>query len=188
MRGTSRAIVNADHFNVSRNMNRALLPFLALVASLSTHLALAEQPPTVPLRFDGVYQAHLGGGSQSLYLRFYPDNYVVAMSYAGPPEDVAEFINRSHFTLPQGKYQLAGSRVTFTTKAARGEIDYAGTIESSGITFHIHSRITDFASDEHFVFHKELFPDSVIPPKTANQHLSTTAQAKSGDGETGGER
>jgi hypothetical protein len=169
-------------------MNRALLPFLALVASLSTHLALAEQPPTVPLRFDGVYQAHLGGGSQSLYLRFYPDNYVVAMSYAGPPEDVAEFINRSHFTLPQGKYQLAGSRVTFTTKAARGEIDYAGTIESSGITFHIHSRITDFASDEHFVFHKELFPDSVIPPKTANQHLSTTAQAKSGDGETGGER
>jgi hypothetical protein len=163
-------------------MNRAFLPlFVALVASLSTHLALAEQPTAFALRFDEVYQAHPGGGSQSLYLRFYPDNYVVAMSYAGPPEDVTEFINRSHFTLPQGKYKLAGSKVTFTTKAARGEIDYAGTIENGGITFHIHSRITDFASDEHFVFHKEPFPESVIPPKTANQLPDPTSPSVTAD-------
>jgi hypothetical protein len=155
-------------------MNRAFLLFAAFLALLTTDVAFAHQQIGFMLHFDGVYQAKPGGVSQSLYLRFYPDNYVVAMSYAGPPEDVTEFIDRSHFTLPQGKYQFTGLKMTFTTKTDRGEIDYVGTMEDRGITFHIHSRITGFTSDEHFDFHEESFPESVIPSKPANQSSEPT--------------
>jgi hypothetical protein len=110
-----------------------------------------------------------------LYLRFYPDNYVVAMSYAGSPEEVTEFIGRDYTVLPQGKYRLSGYTVTFTTKAARGEIDYTGTIDGENITFRIHSRITDFSGEQRFEFHKVAFPESAKAPKKANSAPEPTA-------------
>ena len=117
------------------------------------------------LRFDGVYQTPFGGGTQSLYLRFYPDGYVVAMSYVGTPDEVAALISRSHSELPQAKYHLEGSKVIFTTKVERGEIDYEGRINGEDIAFHIHSRITDVSGDLKFVFRPVKFP---APEPAAN--------------------
>ena len=80
------------------------------------------------------------------------------MSYVGTPEEVATLISRSHSELPQGKYHLEGTKVVFTTKAERGEIDYEGVIAGDSIAFHIHSRITDFSGDQKFVFRAVKFP------------------------------
>ena len=111
------------------------------------------------LRFDGVYQTFFGGGSQSLYLRFYPDGGVVAMSYAGSPDEVSRFISRRYSELPQGKYESSGAKVAFTTKAERGENDYMGTISGENIACHLHSRITGAEADLPFVFWKAALSD-----------------------------
>jgi hypothetical protein len=118
---------------------------------------LAGENDTPKLRFDGVYQAHPGGGSQSLYIRFYPDNYATVMSYAKSPEEVSHLIDRGFSELPQGSYQTTNGIVSFTTKAARGEIDYSGKIYEGYIAMHIHSRITDFSADERFDFRPVTF-------------------------------
>ena len=127
------------------------------------------------LRFDGVYQVFFGGGSQSIYLRFYPDQYVVAMSYAGSPEEVSKFISRRYSHLPQGKYRLVGSKLAFTTKAERGENDYAGVINGENIACHIHSRITDAEGDLQFVFWKVALADIGTPAETGKETLPADA-------------
>jgi hypothetical protein len=104
------------------------------------------------LRFDGVYQAHPGGGRQSLYIRFYPDGHVVVMSFARDPDEVAHYIGREIEELPQGSFAVKSGTISFTTKAARGEIDYSGILEDGSIQFHMHSRINGFSGDERFQF------------------------------------
>ncbi len=117
------------------------------------------------LRYDGVYQTQtsLTGQDQFLYLRFYADGHVVAMAAVWTPEKVASFISRSQPELPQGDYRLEGSKVMFTTKGPRGEVDYEGTINESGILFHIQSRVTDFSGNQLFVFRPVEFPTTPEP-------------------------
>lgn len=119
-----------------------------------------KQSEAPKLRFDGVYQAHPGGGPQSLYIRFYPDNYATVMSYAKSPEEVSHLIDRRFSELPQGSCKITNGTVSFTTKAARaarGEIDFSGKIYESYISMHIHSHITDFSADERFDFRPVTF-------------------------------
>ena len=133
--------------------NRCIWGVLAIIATMSVCLGRAETADTRDaVRFDGVYQAHPGGGSQSLYIRFYPDNYVVVMSFARSPSEVAHLINREFAELPQGRYTVENGNVAFTTKAARGEIDYSGKVGVGSLAMHIHSRITGFSADERFDF------------------------------------
>src|SRR6266496_1497225 len=117
------------------------------------------------LRNDGVYQTRtsLTGQDQFLYLRFYPDGHVVAMASVWTPEKVASFISRSQPELPQGNYHLEGSKVVFTTKSQRGEVDYEGTINENRIAFHIHSRVTDFSDNHQFIFRRVQFPTTAEP-------------------------
>ena len=137
------------------------------------HLRRKANPDA--LHFDGVYQVFFGGGSQSLYLRFYRDEYVVAMSYAGSPEEVAKFVSRKYYELPQGKYVLSGSKIAFNTKAERGENDYVGTISGGHIACHLHSRITDFSGNLEFVFWEVTFPDVGTPTNTKKEALPADA-------------
>ena len=72
-------------------------------------------------------------------------------------------ISRSQPQLPQGDYRLEGSKVTFTTKGPRGEVDYEGMISKEGILFHIHSCVTDASHNHLFVFRVVEFPTTVEP-------------------------
>lgn len=134
--------------------------FLVASGCVSRDPNVQEHPAPTKLRFDGVYQTHPDGGSQSLYIRFYPDNYATVMSYAKSPEEVAHLIDRKFSELPQGSYQITNGIVSFTTKtakAARGEIDFSGKIYESYISMHIHSYITGFSADERFDFRPVTF-------------------------------
>lgn len=135
--------------------NRKLLS-ICLVFFLASPV-FAGSDASEKIRFDGVYRARLGGGRQSLYIRFYPENYATVMSYVGSPEDVSHLIDREFSELPQGKYQIENGRVNFTTKAARGEIEYSGEIFDGYISMHIQSRITDFENDLRFDFRPVTF-------------------------------
>jgi hypothetical protein len=79
------------------------------------------------------------------------------------PEKVASFISRNQPELPQGDYRLKGSKITFTTKAQSGEVDYEGTINEDGILFHIHF-LGD--ADRQFIFRAVKFP--TVPEPLTN--------------------
>ena len=111
------------------------------------------------LRFDGVYQTQMIP-PDFRYLRFYPDGHVVAMDSVLTPEKVASFISRKQPELPQGDYRLEGSKITFTTKAHSGEVDYEGTINEDGILFHIHFL---GSADRQFIFRAVKFPTTPEP-------------------------
>jgi hypothetical protein len=117
------------------------------------------------LRYDGVYQTQtsLPGQDQFLYLRFYADGHVVAMAAVWTPDKAASFISRSQPQLPQGDYRLEGSKVMFTTRGPRGQVDYEGVINEEGILFHIHSRVTDASGNHLFVFRTVEFPITAEP-------------------------
>jgi len=85
------------------------------------------------------------------------------MASVWTPEKVASFISRNHPELPQGDYRVEGSKVLFTTKGPRGDVDYEGTINESGILFQIHSRVTDFSGTQLFVFRVVQFPTTPEP-------------------------
>jgi hypothetical protein len=141
-----------------------------IVQVITVALLMAPVPSVKPadenlLHYDGVYQTRtsLTGQDQFLYLRFYPDGHVVAMASVWTPEKVASFISRSQPELPQADYHLEGSKVVFTTKSQRGEVDYEGTINENGIAFHIHSHVTDFSDNHQFVFRRVQFPTTAEP-------------------------
>ena len=124
-----------------------------------------EKSKDSSLRYDGVYQTQTGspGQDQFLYLRFYGDGHVVAMAAVWAPEKAAAFISRSQPQLPQGDYRLEASKVMFTTKGPRGEVDYEGVISKEDILFHIHSRVTDASGNHLFVFRPVEFPTTTEP-------------------------
>jgi hypothetical protein len=136
-----------------------------IVALLLTVVSSVKPADKDSLRYDGVYQTEtsLTGQDQFLYLRFYPDGHVVAMASVWTPEKVASFISRSQPELPQGDCRLERSKILFTTKAQRGEVDYEGMINEKGILFHIHSRVTDFSGNQQFVFRAVQFPTTPEP-------------------------
>jgi hypothetical protein len=141
-----------------------------IVQVITVALLMAPVPSVKPadenlLHYDGVYQTRtsLTGQDQFLYLRFYPDGHVVAMASVWTPEKVASFISRSQPELPQGDYHLEGSKVVFTTKSQRGEVNYEGTINENGIAFHVHSHVTDFSDNHQFVFRRVQFPTTAEP-------------------------
>ena len=139
---------------------------ILIVALLLLTVASSVKPADKnSLRYDGVYQTQtsLTGQDQFIYLRFYSDGHVVAMASVWTPEKVASFISRSQPELPQGDYRLEGSKVMFTTKAQRGDVDYEGMINEQGILFHIHSRVTDFSGNQQFVFRAVEFPTTAEP-------------------------
>ena len=138
---------------------------LVVVCLLLTVASSVKPADENSLRYDGVYQTQtsLTGQDQFLYLRFYPDGHVVAMASVWTPEKVASLISRSQPELPQGDYRLEGSKVTFTTKGPRGEVDYEGMINENSILFHIHSRVTDFSGNQQFVFRAVQFPTTPEP-------------------------
>jgi hypothetical protein len=142
-----------------------ILPGLIVALLLLTLASSVKPADKNSLRYDGVYQTQtsLTGQDAFLYLRFYSDGHVVAMASVWTPEKVASFISRSQPELPQGDYRLEGSKVMFTTKNPRGEVDYEGMISENGILFHIHSRVTDFAGDQQFVFRTVEFPTKPEP-------------------------
>jgi len=136
---------------------------LLIVASLLFAVASPGEPEDKnSVRYDGVYQTQTSS-TGFLYLRFYPDGHVVAMASVWTPEKVASFISRNQPDLPQGDYLLEGSKVTFTTKGPRGEVDYEGMINEEAILFHVHSRVTDFSGDQQFVFRAVQFPTTPEP-------------------------
>jgi len=135
---------------------------VALFVTVATSVKPADKDA---LRYDGVYQTQTSSSGQDsfLYLRFYSDGQVVAMASVWTPEKVASFISRNHPELPQGDYRVEGSKVLFTTKGPRGDVDYEGTINESGILFQIHSRVTDFSGTQLFVFRVVQFPTTPEP-------------------------
>lgn len=149
---------------VSRMRSRRIVRVLT-VGLLLTAASLVKPADKNSLRYDGMYQTQTGlpGQDQFLYLRFYADGYVVAMAAVWPPDKAASFISRSQSQLPQGDYRLEGSKVTFTTKGPRGEVDYEGVISEGGIMFHIHSRVTDASGNHLFVFRAAEFPVTPEP-------------------------
>jgi hypothetical protein len=142
-----------------------IVRLLIVVLSLLTVASSVKPADKDSLRYDGVYQTQTSSTGQDafLYLRFYSDGHVVAMASVWTPEKVASFISRSQSDLPQGDYRLEGSKVTFTTKGPRGEVDYEGTITENGILFHLHSRVTDVSGDQKFVFYAVEFPTTPEP-------------------------
>jgi TPR repeat protein len=158
-----------------------ILLVLIVALLLLTAASSVKSTDKNSLQYDGVYQTQtsLTGQDQFLYLRFYPDGHVVAMASVWTPKKVASFISRSQPELPQGDYRLEGSKVMFTTKGQRGEVDYQGMINEKGILFHIHSRVTDFSSNQQFVFWAVQF--STSPEPLTNGLDETRHQAESGD-------
>jgi hypothetical protein len=146
-----------------RCMRPTRIVLVLIVASLLVTVASSGKAGDKnSLRYDGVYQTQTSS-TGFLYLRFYPDGHVVAMASVWTPEKVASFISPSQPELPQGDYRLEGSKIMFTTKGPRGEVDYEGMINENGILFHIHSRVTDFAGDQQFVFRTVEFPTTSEP-------------------------
>ena len=138
---------------------------LTVVLLLFTLASPVKPADENSLRYDGVYQTQtsLTGQDAFLYLRFYSDGHVVTMASVWTPERVASFISRSQPELPQGDYRLEGSKLMFTTKGPRGEVDYEGMINEEDILFHIHSRVTDFSGNQQFVFRAVQFPTTSEP-------------------------
>ena len=144
-------------------MRPTRIVLVLIVASLLLTLASSGKPEDKnSLRYDGVYQTQTSS-TGFLYLRFYPDGHVVAMASVWAPEKVASFISRSQPELPQGDYRIEGSKIMFITKAQTGDVDYEGMINENRILFHIHSRVTDFAGDQQFVFRTVESPTTPEP-------------------------
>ena len=144
-------------------MNARLLKFLLLgLAAIAVGTAAsraASDAEASYIRYDGLYRAHPGGGAQTLFLRFYPDGFVIVRSFMGSPKAAAEIMNKSHEALPNAHYVVTGDNFLFTTHSARGDIEYTGKRVGDLLVIHIHSKITEFVADEPFGFVKVTFPD-----------------------------
>ena len=103
-----------------------------IAAILICACAVAGEPPA--LKFDGLYCGHADDGSRppvKSYLRFYPDGIVVSTVSRDTPGETAKMIRRDSTFSRQGRYTVAGDRLTFSVTNPTGSVDYSGTIDGN---------------------------------------------------------
>ncbi|NLT52714.1 MAG: hypothetical protein GXX85_17560 [Ignavibacteria bacterium] len=97
------------------------------------------------VRFDGLYQTQTDIESRHYFrfysdstvitdfesrhfLRFYPDSTVISVTSTGVATDVIKWLTKPYDN--QGKFEVKGDRIYFTTTSSYGTVVYEGFIDS----------------------------------------------------------
>lgn len=107
---------------------------------------------SIEVRFDGLYQSGTNGDSR-YFLRFYSDSTVISVTSTGQATDVIKWFKKPFND--QGKYEINGNKIYFTTTSSYGTVVYEGIIDSEyKITLTVISLINGHKSKEIYYFIK----------------------------------
>jgi hypothetical protein len=90
------------------------------------------------IRFDGLYQSQ--EENFFLYLRFYEDGTVLALTADGDADQVYNLVEKDHPGASAGAYSLKEDAISFTTPGSDGLVDYAGEIQEDRLALRFHNR------------------------------------------------
>ena len=106
----------------------------------------------VGLRFDGLYQSVSESDSRH-FLRFYSDSTVISVTSTGEATDVIKWLKKPYDN--QGKFEIKGNRIYFTTTSSYGTVVYEGLIDTEyKLILKVKSLINGHLSEELFYFIK----------------------------------
>ena len=104
--------------------NTLILVFLFCVSTIQV---FSQNQNTV--RFDGLYQTETSEESDlRAFLRFYADSSVISTTTTGEATDVIKWLKKPYDN--QGKFEIKGNKLYFTTTSSYGTVVYEGIIES----------------------------------------------------------
>ena len=104
------------------------------------------------IRFDGLYQSETDIDSRK-FLRFYSDSTVISVSSTGEATDVIKWFKKGWDN--EGKFEVKGNNIYFTTTSPSGSVVYEGLIESEyKLKLKMMSLINGHVSEELYYFIK----------------------------------
>ncbi len=102
------------------------------------------------LRFDGIYQAK--EEEYFLYLRFFADGTVLAVSSGSDPEKVYSLISKDQDEVSSGMYSLEGEVLDFSASGDEGTVDYHGSVDGERLLLQSYSHINGHHTDGEYRF------------------------------------
>ena len=118
-------------------MRKNILFFIIiLIIYILSYSSCASSPKN-----DGIYCRELN--NLTMYLRFFKDGRVISVNIPGKYSDIIHWFN-SAYAENTGEYSIEGYKISFTTSAKEGSVEYSGTIGKDNLILNIHSHINGY--------------------------------------------
>jgi hypothetical protein len=107
---------------------------------------------TAGVRTDGLYQTGSGGDQGYGYLRFYSDGSVLSVTSTGTPEQVAKWLKKGKEWVGEGKADIQGANIKFSSSTKEGTVDYEGTVQVNALAMRSYSHINEYRAENQYKF------------------------------------